>query len=231
MFLKKILKNLVLLTCLALSALVLYIYIFGSVDKSITPSDEEEIKKLQVNRYCEKLKSFNDEIECIRAVQSTIRSLVKDVRCPPRGESIEPASFVYRGYGCCFDRARFTEKALLYYGFQTRHVALYDRDAHGLIGLLIPGIDSHAATEVRTSKGWMGVDSLYPFILIARNNDVLTYSNFKNKINDLMYEVKPKIFYNKNLIVIYGLYSRHGFFHGINWPTPEINFPEFLFNL
>lgn len=76
----------------------------------------------------------------------------------------------------------------------------------------------------------MGVDSLEPFLLITSNNQVRTYSNFKNDINDLKYRVEPEAFYDKNLIVIYGLYSRHGMFHGYNLPTPEVNLSEMLYN-
>jgi len=211
--------------------LMSYIYIAGSVDKSISPSDLKAIQQLKVNQFCDDRLSFDDEIMCIRATQKAVSDSVKSFSCAQWGESVEPASFLGRGFGCCFDRARFIEKTLSYYGYETRRVALYDRDAYGLLGLLIPGIDSHATTEVKTSKGWMGVDSVYPFLLITNNNEVFTYSNMKAKNNDLMYNVEPKSFYEKNLIVIYGLYSRHGMFHGINAPTPEFNFSEILFNL
>jgi hypothetical protein len=43
--------------------------------------------------------------------------------------------------------------------------------------------------------------------------------------------IEPKHFYDKKLLVIYGLYSRHGMFHGMNLPGPEFNQSELKYNI
>ena len=208
--------------------IIAYVFYAGHVSKQLTKDDVYAIEKLTVSSQCLKTTSFENEINCIRAVQAAIKTLVPNMKCAEKRTTIEPLEFVNRGYGCCFDRARFTEKALAYYGFNTRHVAIYDRSQYGWFGLLVPGISSHATTEVLTKKGWMGVDSNEPFILLTNNDEVLTYKNFKPSINDLTSNVEPKEFYEKDVFVIYGLFSRHGMFHGLNLPSPEFNFRELL---
>jgi hypothetical protein len=209
---------------------VSYVYFAGSVDKTLTRADIDAISKLSVNDVCANLSAFQQQIDCIRAIQTSIRTLVPNFKCAAKGTTIEPLQFIERGFGCCYDRARFTEKALSHFGFQTRHVAIYERDERGLLGLLIPQTGSHATTEVKTLKGWMGVDSNQPFILITTDDNVLTYRDFKKYLPKLKYAVAPAGFYKKNLIVIYGLFSRHGMFHGPNLPTPEFNLRELLYN-
>lgn len=210
---------------------LVYVYFAGSVDKSITSDDIAAIHQLEINQTCNKRSSFQDEVACIKSVQNAIRTLVPNIQCAQRGEKIEPRHFILRGHGCCYDRARFTEKALTYYGYETRHVALYDLESHGLFGSFVPGIDSHATTEVKTSTGWMGVDSNEPFVLIVNDKQAFTYKNLKTNLQYSTHGIEPKAFYNRNLIVVYGLYSRHGMFHGVNLPVPEFNLKELLYNL
>jgi hypothetical protein len=211
-------------------AFTIYLMIAGQVSKELTKPDIDAIKSLKVENSCSSQSSFNDEITCILAIQSAITSAVTDRKCAAWRTSIEPESFLQRGYGCCYDRARFVEKALNYYGFETRHVALYDRDQYGYLGLLVPLISSHATSEVKTQKGWMGVDSNEPFILLSKDGGVSTYKNYKKNFVNSAYSMTPKNFYEHNLIVIYGLYSRHGMFHGLNLPSLEFNLKELIHN-
>ena len=81
-----------------------------------------------------------------------------------------------RNTACCYDRSRLTEQSLQYYGFKVRHIHLNHSDNRGLLNTLVPGTQSHASTEVLTSKGWMGVDSNEKFILLNKNNQPETYS-------------------------------------------------------
>lgn len=174
-----------------LTAFVFYLFFAGHVSKNITAADVEAIEKLSAQTSCAKVSSFSDEISCVKAIQTSIRALVPNNRCAGRGTTIEPLDFITRSFGCCYDRARFTEKALKYYGFETRHVAIYDISKYGLLGFFIPGISSHATSEVLTTKGWMGVDSNEPFILLTKSNEVLTFKNFKKHADDLVEVVAP----------------------------------------
>lgn len=218
------------ISVILLAALVFYLFFAGHVSKSITAADVDAIEKLSVQTSCAQVSSFPDEIACVKAIQLSIRALIPNNRCAGRGTTIEPLDFITRSFGCCYDRARFTEKALIYYGFETRHVAIYDVSKHGLLGFFIPGISSHATSEVLTTKGWMGVDSNEPFILLTKNKEVLTFRNFKKHADDLDDIVAPQSFYANDLMIIYGLFSRHGMFHGLNLPAPEFNFRELRHN-
>lgn len=218
-----------ILICLAI-LFIAYIFLAGHVSKDLTNEDKIAIQKLDVDNQCLEVHSFNHEITCIRAIQTAIAELVVNTQCADRGTTIEPLEFLNRSFGCCYDRARFTEKALSYYDFDTRHVAIYDRTKHGAFSFFAPGIPSHATSEVLTSKGWMGVDSNEPFVLLTTDNRVLTFENFKSYEGQLRYDLEPKTFYSNELLVIYGLFSRHGMFHGPNLPTIEFNFSELHHN-
>jgi hypothetical protein len=212
--------------------LLAYLCLAGSVNNEITDEDREAIEWLMVQPQCENISSFDNQIECIGRVQEAIRKIVPDFNCAlPGTRPIEPYPFVQSGSGCCYDRARFTEKALRHYGFITRHIALYKTNRYGFLSIFIPGISSHATTEVKTAKGWMGVDSNHPFILLTKDGKPLTYKNFREKETELLKPVAPPGFYDENIIVVYGLYSRHGKFHGRNLPAPEFNFDELKYNL
>jgi hypothetical protein len=214
----------------SLTSVLFLIYFFGELDKSLTEHDVEAIRMLNVDQLCRIRSSFEDEVICVETIQKAIAIIVPTFKCSNKRESIDPSSIVRRGYGCCFERALFTEKALAYYGYETRHLALYDASQYGLLTLVIPHVSSHAATEVKTSKGWMGVDSNVPFLLITKDNKVTTYASVNVNINNYKFHISPEQFYRNNLIIIYGLYSRHGMSHGINFPVPEFNFNELLYN-
>lgn len=138
--------------------------------------------------------------------------------------------FLERGYGCCYDRARFIGKALIYYNMTTRHVALYDKTNFGLLAFLVPHVQSHATNEVFTKKGWMGIGALDRYVLMTKDGRPLTFKDLATIPLDSLRE-KPnlrKSILVKPFLVIYGLYSRHGMFHGNNLPAPEINYPDFI---
>ena len=151
-------------------------------------------------------------------------------RCAISSDVIEPAEFIKRNYGCCFDRARFIEKTARYYGYETRHLFLIQPKYNISVSNMLPlGQSSHATSEILTSQGWLGVDSNEPFILLDGQNNTSTYRNAIDNITRFP-SMQPKNFYSNNIDIIYGLYSRHGNFHGLNLPGPEYVFSELLWN-
>jgi len=212
-----------------LVSLICYVMLAGSVSKALSPRDLQAIASLRATQPCSDLDSFERQVACVRFVQRTIQTRVPDMRCAENGEPIEPMDFLERGYGCCFDRARFMAKALERYGLRTRHVSLHDRSRHGALAYVVPGVRSHATTEVLTARGWMGVDANEPFILLTRDGRPVTYAQLSDLPREkLVRPPVPKDFYELPLLVTYGLYSRHGRFHGVDLPAPEINYPEFI---
>lgn len=148
----------------------------------------------------------------------------------PTSDTIEPSEFLQRNFGCCFDRARFIEKASRHYGFETRHVFLIQPyEGLSITNFLPLGQSSHATSEVYTSRGWLGVDSNEPFILLSKGGSPTTYGNAINNLDSFPL-MSPRNFFVSELDVIYGLYSRHGNFHGKNFPGPEYVFSEILLN-
>lgn len=221
------------ITLIALTLVgTIYLLFAGSVDNTLTDSDRNAISKLGSLPQCQYIRSFKDEVACASAVQQSIRTLLPENRCPTvdASLSVEPASFITRGYGCCYSRARFTEKALNYYGFKTRRVAIHADGPFGIPGTLMPSTASHATTEVLTRRGWMGVDSNEPFILLTRSGQPVTFKNYKEHLSELEHPPQPADFYQHDLSVVYGLYSRHGMFHGRPLPSPEFNLGELIFN-
>lgn len=208
---------------------IIYVVLAGSVSKRITPRDQSAIAMLRADNACANISGFERQLDCARYVQSAVQAIVPDMRCAENGERIEPMDFIERGYGCCFDRARFMAKALKYYGLQTRRVSLHDKSNYGLLAYAVPGIRSHASTEVLTDKGWMGVDSNEPFILLTRSGTPLSYSQLRDVPPDqLLQSPAPADLYSRPLMATYGLYSRHGGFHGPDLPAPEIHYRDFI---
>ena len=201
-----------------------------SVDNSITTEDEQAISSLEISAVCENIIGvYEKEIECLSAIQAAVQS-IGGKRCAIASDIIEPSDFLRRNYGCCFDRARFIEKASRYFGFETRHVFLiHPYKGFSITNFLPFGQRSAATSESLTSKGWLGVDSNEPFILLSESGSPTTYRNAINNLDAFTFMV-PRDFYIGEVDVILGLYSRHGNFHGQNFPGPEYVFSELLLN-
>ncbi|HEX8642263.1 MAG TPA: hypothetical protein VF704_14055 [Allosphingosinicella sp.] len=213
-----------------LVVILLYVVLAGWVSKALSAEDVQAIAMLRVDAPCGERSGFAGEVRCIRAVQAAVLAIAPDQTCAERGEPIEPMPFIRRGHGCCFDRARFIEKALEHYGYTTRRVALYER-GRGYLGLLVAGIDSHAASEVRTARGWLGVDSEQPFILITRAGRPVRYDQYHALPPGALVQrptQRHSFGFARPFFSIAGLYSRHGKAHGPDLPAPEINYPDFF---
>ncbi len=128
--------------------------------------------------------------------------------------------------GLCFDRSRTLDKAFNYMGFETRHVyLLYRKDLSLLKSLFHRGHPSHAVTEVKTSRGWLYVDSNRPWIAIAR--DGLPHGaggiwKYFDEFNEAPEYVRGPWW------AIRGLYSRKGAFYAPYLPLPQVNWHDFL---
>ena len=128
--------------------------LIGSIDNSITLEDKQAIRSLNLESTCKNVVgNYAKEIKCLSDIQSSVQS-IGERDCAVYGDIVEPLDFLRRNYGCCFDRARFIEKASRYFKFKTRHVFLI----HPYKGLSITNIlplkqPSHAVSEILTSKG------------------------------------------------------------------------------
>lgn len=212
---------------LVLATMVILLYL-SAVDDTPNAQDQEAIHKVFGNLDCSDIESFDEQVQCIQSLQSQLKARIPNMRCADRRVNVEPADFLARKFGCCFDRARMLEKTLTLMGYKVRRVALFDSGTHGYLALTKPGVSSHATLEVLTAKGWMGVDSNELFVLIDMQGNPLTYADIVDKSKNLQQQPAPNEFYTRRLINVYGLYSRHGLSHGPMIPVPEINWNQFF---
>ena len=140
----------------------------------------------------------------------------------------------------CGDRARYIDKALRYLGYTTRYASLYHNDEkRGFVSTLLTrtsyeSSESHALIEVKTSKGWMIVDTRHKWISLTQANQPISLEELKDK--ELAYfqwnnrnkeEAWPLL--DKNYYIIYELYSRHGQFYApYTRYIPDINWFGFM---
>ena len=214
-----------------LSSVFVYAIIASSVNKVINEDDLNAIKNLKVDKHCNDLFNYEKEIKCIKAIQLAVIDSVEFKNCRLGFIVSEPKGMLEANRGCCFDKARYIEKSLMFYGMKTRRVFLIDISKYGYLSLLIPGKQfvpsSHAASEVKTSKGWLGIDSDKNHILI---NDKLDPFPF-NEANKNNIDLPDAPIFKKEFFVVKGLYSRRGNLYRPYFPLlPEINYGEFKQN-
>ena len=207
-----------------------YFLISIGVSKSISEDDRYFTKLLNVDKECLKINSYDQEIKCIKAIQESQLNFITGKDCRGKYINLGSIEIINKNTACCFDRARITEQALQIYGFKVRHIHLNQTENRGYFNLFIPGSSSHAVTEVLTSRGWLGVDSNEPFVLLDKNNYPNTYE--KAISNGVINAYSKNSFYKKPMSYVIGLYSRNGTFFEPYLPyLPEINFNDFLRNL
>lgn len=209
----------------------------NGVDTEVTQEDRQLIAELGVDGECEEMLTYGEELECIEAVQISIFERYPDVSDAfQRGVTgHEIADYDERGYGSCYDRATFIEKALLHYGFDVRRVAVYERQPTPF-HYFMPGIRSHALSEVNTSQGWLVVESIESFIGIDENSRPHSVGDIRRgleagEIDDSTFGAAiPDDFFDGEFVYVYGVYSRHGYFFEPHIPGPEVDWSRFWDN-
>ncbi|RNI30866.1 hypothetical protein EFA69_07110 [Rufibacter immobilis] len=219
--------------------LMVGLILYSQVDNDITVADKEYIGKILNNKSIDyqTISSFQDEVNFIQYVQASVLQAAPTNKGLSHGEPREPQQLYEAGYGLCFDRSRVIEKALRSNGFETRHISVFSLEKYNspLKAILVPGVRSHALSEVKTSKGWMFVDSNSTLIgLTADNQPVdmkrLKQEGFYNVKWIASNDVHKRIIFQKPFTYVYGLYSRHGKFYPPFTPVPDIYWPELVQN-
>ncbi|TXG84726.1 MAG: hypothetical protein E6R12_03515 [Sphingomonadales bacterium] len=206
-------------------------YLATNVDTSVTSANITSIIRLNINSACVQRDSFESEVRCVEAIQTAQLKEIPDLTCVNDHVSREPEAAIERGRACCFTRSRLIEKALTHFGFKVRHVSMHVLSVP-IIGYIMPVRDSHAASEVLTSRGWMFVDSLQVFRAITRDGKPLTAPELR-RLEDFSALDKPPAnpsFYHMHYTSLYGLYSRHGQFYPPYLPLPDIAWSQVFYN-
>ncbi len=203
-----------------------------NVPTHVTESDMAVFRTtLSVKKPAEPL-TYAQEIELIRSVQALIFDLAPPGEPIPEYTSREPEDLFKQNSGLCYDRSRTYDKVFSWLGFESRHIYILYPE-HPVTGEALPiirafftnGIGSHAVTEVKTSKGWVMVDSNNKWISIAANGLPINV--------DHLYEQEAQLpgmpaYFNRPYIAIRGLYSRRGHFYRPYIPYPELNWVDFF---
>jgi hypothetical protein len=233
--------------CIAVIFLLLIIPLIGTVLKYNEVDDKlapEDIAALQHVLGAEaELSQTPPPNESWPAQRSRIQRTVKLVFAStplnkdiPEGLPREPTNVVRNGGGVCYDRSRLLEKALQYQGFQIRHVALYRKiPGKNTLGLLLTyRAKSHAVSEVLTSRGWLAIDSLDPWVALDEDLNPLSIEQLAARAEHQTkqnWSGKSSPFYDEPFLRVYGLYSRHGMFYPPFNRIPDVNYGQLLDNL
>ncbi len=209
----------------------------NGVSTQVSEEDRQVITELGVDDHCIGVHSYGDELECVEAVQSAIFERYPDVSDAfVRGVTGHRVTdYDERGYGSCYDRAKLIEQTLRHYGFEVRRVALYEGQDSPL-GYVRPGIRSHALSEVRTSKGWLVVESIEPFMGVDEQGMPHSVADIRRglragEVDDETFAAAiPEDFFDGEFVYVYGVYSRHGYFFEPHIPVPEVDWGRFWDN-
>ena len=182
--------------------------------------------------------TFAGQVQAILAVQDAVIKASPNAVQIPFDAPREPADLLQRGMGECSERSRVIEKLLATLGLETRHAAIYSVSETGsrLLSLLTPQVGSHAVTEVRTSKGWMVIDSTSRWIGLTSDNTTISLEALQS-LNPAQTEWHGNLSGTPHPILsgpytyVLGLYSRHGRFYAPYTPVPDVNWNDLLVGL
>jgi hypothetical protein len=171
--------------------------------------------------------TFAQEILAIRKLQDRTFAIAPLGAGIPDYQSREPADFIEKREGLCFDRSRTTDKALEYLGLRSRHVyLLYRAGGQGFWSSIFHfPQSSHAVTEVKTSKGWMLIDSNTNWIALTRDGQVVNADDVWKRAAE--FDTIPS-YLTRPWWAIRGMYSRKGQLYPPYILFPDLNWYDFL---
>lgn len=170
--------------------------------------------------------TYEDEIRTIRIVQARVFAKAPFGEGIPDYEPREPSDLMKYGRGLCYDRSRSLDKAFTYMGFKARHVFLLYRNNLPLFEALFRrGQPSHAVTEVKTSRGWLYVDSNQPWIAVTGDGVPHGAGGIWKHFDE--FDGAPE-YVRGPWWAIRGLYSRKGAFYAPYLPLPQLNWLDFI---
>ena len=206
--------------------------VLTNVSTNITDSDEAVFRTIFDNSKAREGMSYDQEIELIKSTQALVLSKA------PYGEQIseytdrEPENLFQKQGGLCHDRSRTYDKVFKWLGFETRHLyILYpehpvtrERLSY-LQAIFTKGTNSHAVTEVKTSRGWLVVDSNLPWISVTEDGSPVDADHIFERLNQFM---SIPGYWKRPYMAIRGLYSRRGQFYRPYIPYPQLNWYDFV---
>ena len=205
---------------LCIIAVLFLLASYTNVSTTLTSEDQATFKGLGLGL------GFEDQVSLVRKIQHGVFAKAPVGSGIPDYQSREPADLMRYGQGLCFDRSRTFDKAFHYVGFESRHVyILYRENRPFWRAVFRHGQASHAVTEVKTSKGWMCVDSNSEWVAVTRQGEPVKADDVWRRFSEFE---NPPPYLKDPWWAIRGMYSRKGQFYGAGIPFPEFNWPDFL---
>lgn len=202
------------------------------VPGGITDKDRKVIIEMGFDSSCKNAtSSFQSEIQCIVDLKKWISTSFLNHSCDFRGTEHEIDFIVDNRSICCFDIARLLLKTLSFYGLKVRHIALFEKTKPWPLDYF-SRVSSHAVVEVKTSKGWMLVDTTSPYIALKPDGSVLTLKAIRRALlSGGKFDFDTRALFEGKFHLVYGLYSRHGMFFPPFIPLiPDIDWAQFSYN-
>lgn len=216
---------------------------FQAVSGTLTDTDRVFLGKMFTDaglKDTQAFETFEKELQAIGGIQRAVFTASPAYRLIPVGHTREPEDLYKMKQGYCFDRARSIDKALRLMNFKSRYASLYSTDKTGsaIRSLITAGggdVRSHAMVEVLTSKGWLVVDTVNPWLALDNEGNPLGLEDLQtmaesSDFSSLKHAENAYFLYKKPFTYVYGLYSRHGQFYPPYAPFPDINWQEILQN-
>lgn len=202
-----------------------------NVSTHLQPEDTVAIKLMLGVQKKPAIGSFDDEIRVIRWAQAQTLKAAPGLEGIPDYADREPMDLLKAQAGLCYDRSRTLDKMLKWLGFETRHVYILfadKADSTSVVQFIIHALSysqSHAVTEVKTSRGWMLVNSNSNRISLNREGQPVSAGQVYERRAEFY---SPSEWVEFPLWAIRGMYSRKGQLYRPNFPFPEFNWPDFL---
>jgi hypothetical protein len=198
---------------------------YTNVSTDLTPDDVKVFNDLGLKKPIASM-TFEAELSEIARFQKEV------FRRAPLGDGIEsyearePADLMRAGKGLCFDRSRTFDKGATFLGFEARHVyLLYKQNKSFLSAAITRYQPSHAVTEIKTSKGWMFIDSNTAWIAVTRAGEPVNADDVWKRFDEFE---NPPPYLKDPWWAIRGMYSRGGHFYRSYIRFPEFNWYDFF---
>ena len=246
MMIRKFPKALIYSLCvfIGLGAVIIPLLSSHAVDLSISDDDKTYIQKAYDSINFQDrapTQTFEGEIERIEAIQKAAFAITPNQDAIPMSRPREPKDLFELRTANCSDRSRFLHKAYRLAGFDVRYASVFATPdgKNPVLTVLTPHnkkVRSHALIEVQTSKGWMFVDTVEPWIALSKAGQPLSLESWQNTKNKADFEWTPQdraqIYHilNNDFTYLFGLYSRHGRFYPPYNMIPDVNWSEILEN-
>lgn len=203
----------------------------SNVSTRLMPEDTVAIKAILGVQQKPTIQSFDDEIRLIRWAQAQVLKAAPGMEGIPDYADREPMDLLKAQSGLCYDRSRTLDKTLNWLGFETRHVYILFADKGDSTNVVqfvqhaLSHSQSHAVTEVKTSRGWLLVGSNSNWISLNRDGQPLPAGQVHERRAE--FDQEPE-WVDTPLWAIRGMYSRKGQFCRPYVLFPEFNWPDFL---